>query len=134
MRRIRQVFIVAPLSLAALATCKSRSHDQPPAPSAKTTESTSDFVDARDRLVRESQAKLDELDVKLANLRRDADARSATLTSESKVQFDDAIAKASCVNDRRRRAKRRATARWRASCHLCRDARSRREVLVAVVW
>ena len=85
--------IVVPLVLAALASCKSRPHDQEPAPSAKTSESAGDIADARDRVVRESQAKLDELDVKLANLKRDAQARSATVTAESKAELDDAIAK-----------------------------------------
>jgi len=93
MRRIARLLITLPLALAALATCTSRRHDQEAASSSKTAEPRDDFVEARDRIVRESQAKLDELDVKLANLRRDAEARSATLTSESKAAFADAIAK-----------------------------------------
>lgn len=92
MRRTAHLVLTCPLVFAALAACKSRPREEVTS-SAKTTEPRGEFVEARDRVVRESQTKLDDLDVKLANLRRDAEARSATLTSDGKAAFADAIAK-----------------------------------------
>lgn len=106
MKRTTQFFVAFSLATVPLAACTSQRDDrQTPAPAntgeapapAKPGEAQgiggTDFAQARDRSVQEMQTMLAELDRKLTSLKRDASARSAELTAESKAALDDAIAK-----------------------------------------
>lgn len=101
MHRMKLLVVLLGIAMASVAGCKSRHESQPSPTSAPRDDA--DFAQTRDRVVQQMQDRLSALDVKLTNLKRDVQARSAQLTSEGKAALADAVAK---LEDQRAAAQR----------------------------
>ncbi len=106
MRRIMQVVVALGIAIIGLDACKSNS-DRENGQASKSTEAgeaasdeprtapgraARDFVQARDRVVEQMNAKLVDLDAKIASLKRDLASRSSEQQAQAQSALADRIA------------------------------------------